>query len=264
MDIPVPSLRSVFLESLGLLELPRLALNFPQLTAETRGNGAPVLVLPGFGTSDASTALLRGYLRYLGYEVRGWGLGINDGNVRALVPRVIERASDFARGAGQRLRLVGWSLGGVLARETAREHPALVERIITLGTPVVGGPKYTAAAARYRQRGYDLDAIEAAVAARNRVPIRVPITAIYSRADGVVAWQACLDHHSPEVEHLEVRATHIGLGLSPEVYRIVAQRLALRDRPKRKTRRGVSAVPPRRQSRPAPTSSAARSTTPAR
>jgi pimeloyl-ACP methyl ester carboxylesterase len=194
------------------------------------------MVLPGFATSDASTAVLRAYLRYLGYDVRGWGLGINVGNVLGLVARVTEHVARFAEDAGQRLRLVGWSLGGTIARETARENPTLVERVITLGTPVVGGPKYTVAANRFRQYGYDVDAIEAFVAARNRVRIRVPITAIYSRADCVVAWQACIDEHSPEIEHVEVGATHIGLGLSPEVYRIVAQRLALPNRPKRRRR----------------------------
>jgi pimeloyl-ACP methyl ester carboxylesterase len=103
---------------------------------------------------------------------------------------------------GQRLRLVGWSLGGYLVREAARERPESVARIVTFGSPVVGGPKYTATAEAYRRRGHNLDAIEAEVAARERVQITCPITAIYTRNDGVVAWQACIDRSSPQVEHV--------------------------------------------------------------
>jgi pimeloyl-ACP methyl ester carboxylesterase len=124
------------------------------------------------------------------------------------------------------VRLIGWSLGGFIAREVARERPAVIERVLTLGSPVVGGPKYTAVGHVYRRRGYDLDAIEAAVAARNRVPITVPVTAIYSRRDAIVSWQACIDEANPHVEHVEIDATHLGLGFNAAVYRIVAERLA--------------------------------------
>jgi pimeloyl-ACP methyl ester carboxylesterase len=182
-------------------------------------------VLPGFGAGDGSTMLLRGYLRSLGYAVRGWGLGRNGGNVATLIPRVMEVVAGYAERHGQSVRLVGWSLGGNLAREVARERPDIVDQVITLGTPAVGGPKYTAVAEQYRRRGYDLDTIEAEVANRERTPIRVPVTAIYSRSDAIVTWQACLDRISPSVEHVEVATTHLGLGLSPEVYRIIADRL---------------------------------------
>jgi pimeloyl-ACP methyl ester carboxylesterase len=164
-------------------------------------------------------------------------LGANNGDVPALIPRVAELIEEQATATGQRVRLVGWSLGGYLAREAARESPQSVERIVTLGTPVVGGPKYTTAGRYYAQRGYDLDAIEAAVAARNRVPLRVPVTAIYTRSDGVVAWEACIDHHSPSVDHVEVHTTHVGLGLSPDVYRIIATRLAQPSRRRGRTTR---------------------------
>lgn len=213
-------------ESLLLLEVPRLAWMAPVFARAPRGRGEPILVLPGFGTGDASTGALRGFLRLLGYATWGWELGRNHGDVAALLPRVIAHAERIATRSGAPLRLVGWSLGGTFARETARERPELVARVITLGTPAVGGPKYTAAGAAYRRRGYDLDAIERDVAARERTPIQAPVTAIYSRADGVVAWQACIDRHTPDVEHVEVPGTHTGLGFNPDVYRIVAERLA--------------------------------------
>jgi len=183
-------------------------------------------VLPGYGAGDASTLVLRRYLRFLGYWVRGWSLGVNAGDVRALLPRVLDRVERFAERKREPVSLIGWSLGGVLARETARESPGLVRRVITLGSPIVGGPKYTAAARFYRLQGIDLDAVEAEIDARESTPIRVPITAIYSRADGVVAWQACLDRRSPHAENVEVGATHLGLGFSADVYRLIADRLS--------------------------------------
>jgi pimeloyl-ACP methyl ester carboxylesterase len=170
--------------------------------------------------------VLNAYLRLLGYRVRGWGLGRNSGDVRDLLPRVLKRIGSLARRTQQEVRLIGWSLGGYLAREAARERPDLVHQVITLGTPVVGGPKYTVVARSFRRRGVDMAAIEAEIELRNQISLRTPVTAIYSRADAVVAWEACIDHNGTDVEHFEVRATHLGLGFSAEVYKIIAQRLA--------------------------------------
>jgi pimeloyl-ACP methyl ester carboxylesterase len=222
---PPPGVRDALREALGLLELPRLLLRAPRLAAVPRGTGAPVLVFPGYATTDASTAPLRGYLRWLGWDARGWGLGRNDGDAHALRARLLPLVEELATARG-RLRLVGWSMGGYLAREVARDLPDAVENVVTLGSPVIGGPKYTAVAHAYRRRGHDLDAIEAAVAARGAVPLSVPVTAIYSRADGVVLWEACRDDTSPQVEHVEVSTTHVGLGFCPEVWEVIALRLA--------------------------------------
>lgn len=229
-DLRPPGRLGLLREAATPLALARLLAAAPDLARQPRGGGEPVLVLPGFGTSDASTALLRAYLGRLGYRAFGWGLGTNRGDVADLVPQVIHRTEVLARATSTRVRLVGWSLGGTLARETARERPEVVERVVTMGTPVVGGPKYTAVARVYAAQGFDLDAIEHVVAERNRVPLRVPVTALYSRNDGVVAWTACIDHHN-DVEHVEVRSTHLGLGVDPDVYRVLADRLARPPRP---------------------------------
>jgi pimeloyl-ACP methyl ester carboxylesterase len=213
-------------EARGLLELPNLLFQFPNLARQPRGRGQRVLVLPGYGAGDASTVVLRAYVRFLGYQPQGWGLGRNNGEVPDLLPRVAERLEALAREEGRAIGIIGWSLGGYLAREAARERPRAAHQVITLGSPVVGGPKYTAVAEAYRRRGIDLDAIEAEVAARNRQPLETPVTAVYSRSDGVVAWQACIDRHARNVEHVEVETTHLGLGFSPEVFRIIAERLA--------------------------------------
>ena len=226
MQIPIPSRWSLLNESRVVWDVAQSVARLPLLAMQPRGDGAPVLVLPGFGASDASTAPLRAFLRLLGHDAHGWELGTNGGDVAALLPRVIAQLERRAAG-GERVRLVGWSLGGVLAREAARERPELVERVVTLGSPVVGGPKYTAAGRTYQQRGVDLDALEATIAERERTPLRVPVTAIYSKRDGVVAWQACIDRHNAQVEHIEVSSSHAGLGVHAEVYALIAQRLAL-------------------------------------
>jgi len=225
-EIQAPSPIHLLGEARGLLEFSNLLLESRRLARQPKGQGQPVLVLPGFGASDASTAVLRAYVRYLGYRPLGWGLGRNTGDVPALLPRVVEQLDRIAAEQRQTVALIGWSLGGVLAREAARERPAAARLVITLGSPVVGGPKYTAAAAYYRRQGFDLDAIEAEVAARNQQGLETPVTAIYSRSDAVVAWRACIDRHARRVEHVEVESTHLGLGFSPQVFEIIAERLA--------------------------------------
>jgi len=224
--IQAPSPTGLLRQARGLIELPKLLIQLPDLAKQPRGRGERVLVLPGYGASDASTAVLRAYLGLLGYRPVGWGLGRNGGDVAKLLPDVVQRLESLAREDGAPIRLIGWSLGGYLAREAARERPQAAHQVITLGSPVVGGPKYTAVAAAYRRRGVDLDAVEAAVEARNSMPLETRITAIYSRSDGIVAWQACIDRHAPNVEHVEVETSHLGLGLSAAVFRIIAAHLA--------------------------------------
>jgi len=227
-----PSSSHVIRETRALIELPRLLLRFPSLARQPRGHGEPVLILPGFGAGDGSTMILRAYLRMLSYRARGWRQGRNKGSVDILLPRLLRRLGNFSRRSKEKVTLIGWSLGGYLARELARERPDLVRMVITLGTPVVGGPKYTVVAEAYRKRGIDIEAIAAEVERRNRLAdLQIPIIAIYSRNDSVVSWQACIDHQSPRIEHVEVKSTHIGLGFSAEVYKIIAQRLGRSDGP---------------------------------
>lgn len=209
-----------------MLELPRLLMRLPQLARQPRGRGEPVLILPGFGAGDVSTLMLKSYLRLLGYRARGWGLGRNGGEANELMVRVSQRAMALAHHHGGKIHLIGWSFGGYLARELARERADLIDRVVTLGTPVIGGPKYTVLARSFQQRGIDVDAIAAAANARNEICLRPPVTAIYSRQDTVVAWQACIDSNGRNVEHVEVATTHFGFGFCPEVYKIIAQRLA--------------------------------------
>ena len=222
-----PSSSHVIREARGLIELPRLLLRFPALARLPRGNGEPILILPGYGAGDGSTMILKGYLRLLGYRARGWGLGRNRGAASESLPRLLRRLGNLSRRSKQKVAIIGWSFGGYLARELARERPDLVRLVITLGTPVIGGPKYTVAAKSYRKRGIDIEAIAAEVEQRSRLAdLEIPVVAIYSRDDSVVAWEACIDRLSPNIEHVEIKSTHFGFGFSADVYQIIARRLA--------------------------------------
>lgn len=225
-NISPPSARMLVGELRGAFEPARLLLRAPLLATLPRGRGANVMVLPGYGATESSMAVLHGFLRMLGYRSVHWGLGRNTGNVARLMPRVLANVEALRLRSDAEIHLVGWSLGGYIAREAAREFPQHVRSVITLGSPVVGGPKYTTVAARYRREGIDLDELERIVDERYDRPLSVPVTAIYSKADGIVAWEACIDRRSPGIEHVEVRTTHIGFGFCPEVYRIIADRLA--------------------------------------
>lgn len=225
-DIRPPPRSALINEAFTPLHFSALLLQAPNLALAPRGSGERVLVWPGFGAGNASTATLRAYLGYLGYQVGGWPHGSNNGDVLNLLESL--KADLHARRSNAPVTLVGWSLGGYLAREVARDCPDRVKQVITLGSPVVGGPKYTAVAGAFAQNQESIDEIERLVDERYQVPLEVPVTAIYSKYDGVVAWQACIDDRSPNVEHVEVVSTHAGLGFSPQVYRLIAGRLATR------------------------------------
>lgn len=223
---------------LAAAELPRavtevglFAAALPTLLAfAPRGDGHPVLVLPGMLAGDASTALLRGALRQLGYDARGWGLGRNFGtrvvgndgkNLLALVEAIFE-------GTGRRVSLVGWSLGGILARLVAQRQPELVRQVITLGSPIADDPLATNAWRIYEAvSGTRVDdAATRAFMLEVGRPLRVPSAAIFSKADGICAWQGCVAKPSACSENIEVRGSHCGLGANPLVLYAVADRLA--------------------------------------
>jgi pimeloyl-ACP methyl ester carboxylesterase len=185
-----------------------------------------VLLLPGFGTGPRAMRWMESFLGRHGHRVRDWGLGQNNGEARQLRIALEPIVRSVIKQHDEPVVVVGWSLGGFIAREYAREYPGHVRKVITLGTPVIGGPRYTATARRYRAQGHDLDELEQAVRSRYATPLTVPVTAVYSRRDGVVAWPACIDQWSPNVSHVEVDSTHVGLIFSPRVLEIVAKEIA--------------------------------------
>lgn len=224
-SIPVPTGLGTLREARVAIDLARGLLHLPHALRAPRGARDPVALLPGFGAGDTSLWLMRNYLRRLGWNAEGWGLGLNRGGAPGLLPLVVEMLERRVAVTGKRVHLIGWSMGGFLAREVARDRPELVAQVITMGTPVVGGPRYTALAELFRARGHDLLEVEAECERRASRPIQAPVLAIYSRRDAIVAWQACIDRTSPRVEHVEVPSTHAGLGFDLRVWRIIADRL---------------------------------------
>jgi pimeloyl-ACP methyl ester carboxylesterase len=189
--------RLVLGESRVVLEPAKLAMNSFKLATQPRGDGRSLLVLPGLAASDTSTLPIRAYLRGLNYDARGWGLGQNDGNVRGFASEIVAKVRRLHEQTGRQIPLIGWSLGGVISRVVANEVPELVEQVITFGSPVIRGSRHST----------------------------VPITAIYTKGDGIVPWKACIDDVNPHVEHIEVASTHLGLGVHHAVFVEVARRL---------------------------------------
>ena len=214
-----------FAEIRALGEAAALVPAAPWLLSQPKGQGERVIVIPGFATGDKATSALRGYLNAMGYQAEGWGLGVNRGAPEADAERMVERLDNTTDGP---VSLIGWSLGGVVARLIARHRPHRVQQIITLGTPVEGGPKYTAAGEIFAKRSdLDLDAFEAQVHRINAEGLQVPLTIIYSRTDGIVGWRAAVDRYNPHAQHVPLRvASHIGLVFNPVVWRTIARTLA--------------------------------------
>jgi len=205
-------------------EALRLALSAPAFALSPRGRGETVLLFPGWQAPEASMAPLRLLLRRRGYDARHWGLGVNRGNVEAYLERLVPTVIALAEERGAPLALVGWSLGGVIARELARECPASVSCVVTFGTPVLGGPSYSAAARAYG----DAECARIAEETRRRAaerPVQAPIAAIFTRLDSIVSWPACIDRDSPAVTHFEVQSTHLSMGIDPTVWQLVLEHL---------------------------------------
>jgi len=191
---------------LALTEMPRAAMDLtalatmaPALAAERRGDGHPVLVLPGMVGGDVSTLGLRRYLTWLGYSVSGGGLGMNAGPTEAVVSRLQARLRGLATTSGRPVSIIGWSLGGLYAHELARRAPGSVRQVVTLGSPIrLARPS----------------------------ALRVPATSLYTRSDGIVSWRACLLRPGRRRQNIEVYGSHLGMVVNPTVLHVLAARLA--------------------------------------
>ena len=221
--------RGGLLAELGTaLQPARLVIGSRALRQAPRGDGRTTYVLPGWKAPEVSTLPIRRYLSYLGHEARNWGLGVNQGDVIGVRDAMIGRI-ERERTDDDPVNLVGWSLGGVVGREIARARPDLVHRVVTYGSPVIGGPAHTVGAVSYPET--ELERIRRLQRELDRAsPIRRPITAIFTRQDTVVDWRACIDRTSPDVRMVEVGSTHVGLGIDPDVWLVAAQALAERPR----------------------------------
>lgn len=223
--VSAPGALKLMLEARALLELGAMIAATPWLRRLPRGDGHSVLVFPGMGANDITTVPLRNFLGGLGYVTQAWGQGFNFGPREGVLKKCAADIRALAGKHGRPVSLVGWSLGGLYAREMAKELPEHTRCVVTLGTPFAGHPRATNAWRIFEmlsgQKAHD-----PALIARLRKPPPVPTTSIYSRTDGIVAWQCSLNEPGLEAENIEVHASHTGMGTNPLALYAVADRLA--------------------------------------
>jgi dienelactone hydrolase len=222
-----PGLGLLLAEARGIFELNASLLMSPLLMRAPRGDGHPVLLLPGFLASDLSMAPMRRFLRELGYGAHAWRMGRNLGGMSRMRAALRDRLAEIHAAAGRKVSIVGWSLGGVYARDLALQAPDMVRYVVTLGSPFAGDVRATNATRLYEAlsgEGVE-DNPELRAAISGDLP--VPTTSIYSRTDGVVNWRTCLLRPSDTAENIEIHlASHIGLGVNPAALWAVADRLS--------------------------------------
>jgi hypothetical protein len=217
----------MFLEGRALHEFGAFLAAVPLLSMTAKGDGHPVLVLPGLITSDASTRPLRTFLKTRGYAVKGWGLGRNLGLRDGVQEGMVDLLKDLNDVHGRKVSLVGWSLGGLYARQLAKMMPERVRSVITLGSPFAGSPKSTNAWRVYEAvSGQRADKTAPNFGGDMAKTPPVPTTAIFSRTDGICAWQGCMEKPGAQVENIEVLGSHCGMGHHPAVVYAIADRLA--------------------------------------
>ena len=222
-----PSLLLMLAEARSLFELNSSLLLSPLLMRAPKGDGHPVLALPGFLASDLSMAPMRRYFKALGYDAYAWNMGRNFGGVSSLRNALRDLLTRTHETTGRKVTIVGWSLGGIYARDLALQMPDMVRSVITLGSPFANDIRATNATRLYEAlSGEGVDDIpEIRKAIAGDMP--VPATSIYSRTDGIVNWRTCLLRPSATAENIEVHlASHIGLGVNPAALWAVADRLA--------------------------------------
>jgi len=230
-----PWLLHSLLESRAALEVAGLLLSFPLLPSSPRGDGHPVLVIPGLATGDESTFVLRQYLASLGYACHAWKIGRNVGPLAGNQDRLVNRVRLLAEQYHQPVSLVGWSMGGLFARYVAHEIPQQVRSVTTLGSPISLHEDADNVATLVARVGSNI-ALEDYTSLVNsktwhhwRTTPPVPTSALYSRSDGACYWSSTRDplQHS-RAENIRVPGSHAGMTHNPFVFAVLADRLAQR------------------------------------
>ncbi len=233
-EAPAPNAMLLALEGRAPWEFGATLASWPLLRLAgklPKGDGHTVIVFPGLSAGDLSTKPLRSFLRDLGYSVQGWHQGLNFGPRKGVLSTALEQLRAAYAKSGRKVTLIGWSLGGIYARELAKLEPTMVRGVVTLGTPFSGSPKSTNA-----WRLYELLSGAEADKSSEHGPLHeappVPFTSIYSRSDGVVAWPCSIQAPSAtntQIENIEVVASHFGIGINPMAWFALANRLAQAD-----------------------------------
>jgi pimeloyl-ACP methyl ester carboxylesterase len=222
-----PSRTLMFLEGRAFHEFGAFVGALPLLSLAPKGDGHPVLVFPGLVASDGSTRPLRSFLRNRGYSVSGWRQGRNLGLREGVQRAMLDLVTELNDAHGRKISLIGWSLGGLYARQLAKMVPDRVRSVITLGSPFAGAPKSTNAWRVYEMAsGRSAEEQDQRFGGSLAEAPPVPTTAIFSRTDGICAWQGCVEKTSALSESIEVESSHCGMGHHPAVVYAVADRLA--------------------------------------
>lgn len=198
----------------------------PWLRRLPMGDGHPVIVYPGLGANDLSTGPLRRFLKSRGYVPYAWKQGFNFGPRKGVLAQARAQLQAVHDRHGQAVSLIGWSLGGIYAREMAKELPAITRGVITLGTPFTGHPRATNAWRFYEFVSGHRTEDDPALVEQIRQAPPVPTTSVYSRTDGVVAWRCSVDSPGPLTENIGLHASHVGMGMNPLALYVIADRLA--------------------------------------
>lgn len=193
------------------------------------GDGHPVVIFPGLCGGAASLSTLLRHCRRLGYDAMDWGQGINrgpDGDFDVWLRALAERIAALTAAHPQKVSLVGWSLGGLYARELAKLMTPRIRQVITIATPFNADADYTRTGPLFRTLNGSSGTMSAEMYQRLREPPPLPTTSIYSRTDGVVAWQTCC-HTAPGrlVQDIEVHGSHLGMGWNAEVLQVLNSQL---------------------------------------
>jgi pimeloyl-ACP methyl ester carboxylesterase len=222
-----PSLLLMLAEARALLEFNSSLLLSPLLLRAPRGDGHPVLALPGFLASDLSMAPMRRYLKQLGYDTYAWKMGRNLGGIASRRNALKSLLSEIHTSTGRKVSIVGWSLGGIYARDLALRSPEMVRSVITLGSPFANDVRATNATRLYEALSGETVEHNSELTQAIAGDLPVPATSIYSRTDGIVNWRTSLLRPSDTAENIEVHlASHIGLGVNAAALWAVADRLA--------------------------------------
>lgn len=226
-SIPKPSVLLTLLEARAGLELGAHILSRHVYEKRLpKGKGRPVLVIPGFGADDLSTLVLRRSLNRLGYQSFGWGMGRNMGSTAKNREHLHAELDRLYSASGQKVSVIGWSLGGIYARELGRNYPQYVHSVFSMGSPFGGDPKANILHDIFhRLSGAKFSNEDQAAFDRRKVPPGVPCTAIHSKTDGVVAWQCSLEQEAESTKNIEVFSSHCGLGFNPLVISVLAKEL---------------------------------------
>jgi hypothetical protein len=226
-EIKPPSLFLLALEGRAVWELASTYVAWPLLTRGPRGDDHPVMVLPGFIATGTSTRPLRRFLHRAGWRAHCWKLGRNLGLDTQMEDQLLERLHQLHRRYKRKVSLVGWSLGGVYSRWLANHEPDLVRSVISLGSPFNDDARANHAWRLFEQvSGRGIDEIDPETFRMVRENPPVPTTSIYSRSDGITAWQCCVLEETEIAENIQVPGSHCGLGVNPLVLHAVADRLA--------------------------------------